>query len=53
MKQNQRNERKSEILLQVPNPKKIQAYSVDPTGIQNSANPNTQSETKEIRKSCP
>jgi len=33
-----------------PNPKKIQTYSVNPTGIQiNSANPNTQSETKEIQ----
>jgi len=41
VKQNQRNKRKSEILLQVPiNPKKIQAHSVDP---------NTQSETKEIQ----
>jgi hypothetical protein len=40
MKQSQTNKRKSKILLHVPNPKKIQAYSV---------NPNTQSETKEIQ----
>ena len=49
MKQNQRNEKKPEIFLPVPNPtqskseenpKKIQLYSITP---------NTQSETKEIR----
>jgi len=51
LKQNQSNKQKSEILLRVPlNPMKIQVYSVDPTGIQiNSANPNTESETKEIQ----
>jgi len=40
VKQNQRKKRKSEILLQVPNPIKSK---------ENSANPNTQSETKETQ----